>query len=67
MNGLGFVDFYFLPHLNDSYFVKMTKENLEEVMEGMTRKTYCLDDQSALKVIDGKVEHVGGGQYLEFN
>jgi len=67
INGLGLVDFYFLSHLNNPSFAQMVKENLEKAMEGMARKTYCLDDRSALKVIDGKVEHVGGGKYLEFN
>lgn len=67
MPGLGLVDFYFLPHLNNPHFSKRIEANLNKAMEKITRKTYILDDQSALKVIDGKVEHVGGGKYLEFN
>ena len=69
MPGLGFVNFYFLPHLNNSkpHFAARIEANLKEAMKEITRKTYVLDDQSALKVIDGKVEHVGIGKYLEFN
>jgi len=67
MPGLGLVDFYFLPHLNNPHFSKRIEANLNKAMEEITRKTYILDDQSALKVIDGKIEHVGGGKYLEFN
>ena len=33
----------------------------------MTEKIYALDDQSALKVVDGKVEIISEGKYLEFN
>jgi dipeptidase E len=67
MAGLGFVDFYFLPHLNSPFFAARIEANLREAMKEITRKTYVLDDQSALSVIDGKVEIVGGGKYLEFN
>lgn len=65
--GLGLVDFYFLPHLNNPHFSARIEANLKEVMKEIKRKTYVLDDYSALKVVDGKVEHVGGGKYLEFN
>ncbi len=67
MPGLGFVDFYFLPHLNNPHFPALIEANLKGAMEKITRKTYVLDDQSALKMIDGKVEYVGDGKYLEFN
>src|SRR3989338_8509130 len=64
MQGLGLVNFYFLPHLNNPHFSARIEANLKGAMKEITRKTYVLDDQSALKVIDGKVEHVGGGKYL---
>jgi dipeptidase E len=67
MNGLGLVDFYFLPHLNNPYFAPRIEANLKEAMKEITKKTYVLDDQSALSVVDGKVKIVGGGEYLEFN
>lgn len=64
---LNYVDFYFLPHLNSEYFSKMRKENIEEAAKGVTEKVYAMDDQSALKVVDGKVEIVSKGEYWEFN
>jgi dipeptidase E len=67
MAGLGFIDFYFLPHLNNPYFAPRIEANLKEAMKEITKKTYVLDDQSALSVINGKVKIVGGGEYLEFN
>lgn len=67
MTGLGFTNFYFLPHLNNPYFAPRIEANLKKAMKEITRKTYVLDDQSALSVIDGKVKIVGEGEYLEFN
>ena len=64
---LRFVDFNFLPHLNSPYFSVRKEGILKEAMKDIKRKTYVLDDQSALKVVDGKVEKVGTGEYLEFN
>ncbi|MBI2047562.1 MAG: Type 1 glutamine amidotransferase-like domain-containing protein [Candidatus Sungbacteria bacterium] len=67
MPGLNYVDFYFLPHLNSEYFPKVREKNVQEAIKGMTAKIYALDDQSALKVVDGNVEVVSEGQYLIFN
>jgi dipeptidase E len=67
MAALNYVGFYFLPHLNSEYFTRFRKENLEEAVKGMTEKVYALDDRSALKVVDGNVEIVSEGEYLEFN
>lgn len=65
--GLQYVDFNFLPHLNSEYFTKVRKENIEKATEGMTDKIYCMDDNGAIKVTDGKVEIVTEGEYLEYN
>lgn len=67
MDGLKFVDFYFLPHLNSEYFVNLRKEKIEAAIAGMTEKVYALDDNSALCVVDGNVEIISEGAYLEFN
>lgn len=67
VQALGFVDFYFLPHLGSEYFPNVRKEKIAEAIANTTRKTYALDDESALKVVDGKVEVVTEGEYLEFN
>lgn len=67
MDGLGFVDFYFLPHLNSPYFPARMEENAKKVATEVSKKIYFLDDQSALKIVDGKVEVISEGKYLEFN
>src|SRR3989344_5853930 len=67
MNGLNYVDFYFLPHLNSPYFPNRMGEKIKEVAETLSKKIYALDDQSALKVVDDKVEIITEGKYLELN
>lgn len=63
---LGLVNINFLPHLNSEYFKSARKKNIQNAT-GFTAPVYALDDQSALKVVDGKVEVVSEGEYLEFN
>lgn len=67
MNGLNYVDFYFLPHLNSPFFPTRMEEKIIEVAKTLPKKIYALDDQSALKVVDGQVEVISEGKYLVFN
>jgi dipeptidase E len=67
LKGLNLVDFYFLPHLNSEWFKKMRRENIEKVGKSIKRKIYALDDNSALKVVDGKVEVVSEGEWFVVN
>ncbi len=67
MKALGLVDFYILPHLNSTYFTKMREENIRKAAESISQKIYCLDDQSTLKVVDGKVKVVTEGKWFEMN
>ncbi len=65
--GLGLVNFQFIPHLNSPYFSKIREKNLKEKSKDLTEPVYALDDNSALKVIDGAVEIISEGTYLTFN
>ncbi|MEK7578944.1 MAG: Type 1 glutamine amidotransferase-like domain-containing protein [Patescibacteria group bacterium] len=65
--GLNYVDFYFLPHLNSEFFPRLREQNIKDATQGMSEKVYALDDNSALVVVDGKVEVVSEGKYLEYN
>ncbi len=62
--GLNFVDFYFLPHLNAEWFENVRRENIEEVAKNINKTIYALDDNSALKIVDGKIEVVGDGEWF---
>lgn len=64
---LGFVDFYTRPHFNSPDFPQARKDYLEEVAKDIPDTIYALDDNSAVKVIDGKIEIVTEGEYLVFN
>jgi dipeptidase E len=65
--GLNYVDFYFLPHLNSPDFPERMEETIKEAAKELPRKIYAMDDNSALKVVDGKVEIISEGKYLIFN
>lgn len=67
MKGLNFVDFYFLPHLNSEWFPKFKKENIEEVAKDTNKKIYALDDESAIKIVDSKIEVISEGKWFEIN
>ncbi len=67
MRGLGYVDFYFLPHLNSEYFKKLRETNIRDATQGMKEKTYVMDDNSALKVIDSRIEVISEGKWFVIN
>ena len=64
---LGFVDFHIRPHLNSPNFPNITKEGLQEIANKVKEPIYVLDDQSAVKVVDGKIEVISEGEYFVFN
>ena len=65
--GLGFIDFYIRPHLNAPNHPNSKKEILEQTAKDIPETIYGIDDQMAVKVVDGKVEIVGEGEYVVFN
>jgi len=67
MNGLNYVDFYFLPHYNSPGSQNLTEQAIREAVKNRSEKFYALDDNSALKISDGKVEVVSEGEWFEIN
>ncbi len=67
LKGLNFVDFYFLPHLNSEWFKKVRRENIEKVGQEINKPIYVLDDNSALKVVDTKIEVISEGEWFVMN
>jgi len=63
-SALGFVNCNFIPHLNSPHFPNARKEILQS-LQNLTSPLYALDDQSALKIIDGKIEAITEGEYLK--
>jgi dipeptidase E len=60
------VNFHFRPHLNSPQFPKVRRDYLVHVAKTLDAPLYALDDQSALKVVDGSVEVVSGGSWHLF-
>lgn len=64
---LRFVDFYVRPHFNSPNFPQAKREYLEGIAKDFSHTIYALDDDSAIKVVDGKVEIISEGEYLVLN
>lgn len=64
---LGYVDCLFIPHLNSEYFTRVRKDILEDLKSQFSYPLYACDDDSALKVTDGRIEPIGEGEVLTFN
>ena len=67
--GLGFVNFQFIPHLNNQWFPKVRKDNLliasKKLQEMDGKKLYILDDNGAIFVEDGKLKVISEGEWFE--
>jgi dipeptidase E len=57
----------FCSHLNSDLFPRVRKEILEQIVDKLPAPLYALDDSSALKIIDGKIEVVSEGEWLILN
>ncbi len=67
MDALNLVDFYVIPHFKSSNFPGVREENIKKVTDDMGKKIYVIDDQSAVKVIDGDVEVISEGKWMVCN
>ena len=67
IDSLGFVNFQIIPHFNSGDFVKIKEDNIRRVLKGFKEKVFVLDDNSAIAVVDGKVEVVSEGDWFEIN
>lgn len=63
---LGLVDFAIFPHLDHEELPENTMAAAERWAAGMRVPAYAIDDQTALKVIDGAVDVVSEGQWKRF-
>ncbi|MGD8404979.1 MAG: Type 1 glutamine amidotransferase-like domain-containing protein [Anaerolineales bacterium] len=63
---LALVDFVIRPHFGADYFPQANLENVEKWAAKVDYPLYALDDQSALKVVDGKIEIVSTGKWKLF-
>lgn len=66
-NALGLVDFAIHPHLDHEWFPENSLSNLEKLAATIPAPSYAIDDQTAIKVIDGRVEVISEGHWKRFN
>jgi dipeptidase E len=63
---LGMVDFSMFPHLDHEELPDNSMAGAEKWAAGMPAPSYAIDDQTALKVVDGAVEVVSEGHWRRF-
>jgi dipeptidase E len=63
---LGLVDFAMFPHLDHPALPKNTMADAERWAAGMSVPAYAIDDQTAIKVVDGAIEVVSEGHWKRF-
>ena len=64
---LRLVDFAILPHLDYESFPQNSLANLQKLAATIPVPAYAIDDQTAIKVVDGKIEVVSEGKWSLFN
>ena len=63
---LGLVDFSLFPHLEHEDMPDTSLANIERWAAGIRVPAYAIDDQTAIKVVDGTVEVVSEGNWKLF-
>lgn len=63
---LGLVDFTLYPHLGHPDMPDTSLANIGRWASGIPVPTYAIDDNTAIKVVDGAVEVISGGNWTLF-
>jgi dipeptidase E len=63
---LGFVDFSIFPHVDHESLPDNTMANAGRWAAGLSNPAYAIDDETAIKVVDGVVEVVSEGHWELF-
>ena len=64
--GLGLVDFALLPHMDEVDHPESSAQNVERMAAQVPVPTYGIDDETAIKVVDGTVEVISEGHWQLF-
>jgi len=60
---LGLLDFALHPHLDHEWFPDNAMAELEKLAATLPMPSYLIDDQTAIKVVDGAIEVVSEGRW----
>lgn len=64
--GLGLVDFALLPHLDHENHPESSTAKVERMAANVPVPTYGIDDETAIKVVDGFAEVISEGYWKRF-
>ena len=64
--GAGLVDFALIPHFENENFPDTSRPNAEKWAAKLPVPVYAIDDQTAIKVVDGTVEVISEGSWKLF-
>jgi dipeptidase E len=64
--GAGLVDFAVIPHLEHAHHADVSLANAERWAARIPAPTYAIDDETAIRVVDGAVRVVSEGQWKLF-
>src|SRR5256885_8395516 len=64
--GLGLVDFSVFPHLERKDMADTSLAHIEKWAAGLSVPAYAIDDETAIKVVDGTVEVISEGRWKLF-
>ena len=64
---LQYVDFIIRPHYNSPSFPVAQKAILEQKAKNISDAVYAIDDQSALRIVDGDITVISEGEWLKLN
>lgn len=66
-NGLSLVEFMIEPHINSVWFPESNFESLEKRSKDYKHPIYGLDDNSAIKIEDDRIEIVSEGEWRRYD
>src|SRR6185437_16196660 len=66
-HGAGLVDFALIPHFNHVDHPDASPANAEKWAAKLPVPVYAIDDQTAVKVVDGTIEIISEGKWKLFN
>ena len=64
---LGLVDFSIFPHLDHELLPENTMAEAERWAAGIAGPAYAIDDDTAIRVVDGTVDVVSEGHWKRFD
>lgn len=66
-SSLSLVDFHVRPHLNSAKFPDVRDEKIKEDAKKVSEAVYAIDDETAIAVVDNKIEIISEGNWKKYN